>query len=423
MGIFRRIIGDSVIARNVIAESFTSLRGRRLQALLSSFGIATGIAAVVLLVSIVSGMHHFLIEQIGAVGGNQIQVVTSPQRSTRDPRGFNVTLRLDDLDAILSEMSDTYDIGVAENSGQVGVIRTSKRSSQGANVRGLTDHGFDIYGLSPDRGRLFLPTEYTTGSRVAVIGADVAVDLFGSDSPIGQVIVVGDWPFQVVGVLKWIGDPVSGATTSYDRTIYTPFKACAAAFRPNEYAGSIRLRLRSGDDATRASAATKELLDPRRKLRGETSGEFQVISSIERLGELNLALTAVKLVVGLVGGIGLFVGAVGVANVLFVSVRERRAEIGTRRAVGATRRAVFAGFLIEALVMTLSGGIVGILIAWALTKIAIFIPTIPVGARPIISMTTAITAIGLLTLVGLIAGVWPAKRAAAVFPAEALRAD
>ena len=102
---------------------------------------------------------------------------------------------------------------------------------------------------------------------------------------------------------------------------------------------------------------------------------------------------------------------------------ERRAEIGTRRAVGATRRAIFAGFLIEALVMTLSGGVIGIGVAWALTKIAIFIPQVPVGARPHISLVTAGTALALLTCVGLIAGVWPARRAAAVFPAEALRAD
>src|SRR4029079_14993363 len=96
-----RILSTSVIARNVVAESFASLRGRRLQAMLSSFGIATGIAAVVLLVSIVSGMHHFMIEQIGAVGGNTIQVSTSTQRSTRDPRGFQVTLRVDDLAAVM----------------------------------------------------------------------------------------------------------------------------------------------------------------------------------------------------------------------------------------------------------------------------------------------------------------------------------
>jgi ABC-type antimicrobial peptide transport system permease subunit len=416
-----RVVGLSVIARNVLGEAIASLRMRRMQAALSSFGIATGIAAVVLLVSIVSGMHHFAIEQMGAIGGNQIQVMTSPQRSTRDPRGFQVTLRTDDLAAVLESVSE-YDIGMAENSG-FGVVRTAKRSTREVSVRGVTTQAFELMGLTTDRGRSFLPTEYTTGSRVAVLGADVAMDLFASTSPVGETVVIGDWPFLIVGVLNWVGDPAAGASTSFDRSIYVPFKACAAAFRGNENAGSLRLRLKSADTAAAAMAATKAVLEPRRKQRGETSGEYVVISSIERLGQLNLVLTTIKLVVGLVGGIGLFVGAVGVANVLFVSVRERRAEIGTRRAVGATRRAIFAGFLIEALVMTLSGGIVGILIAWGLTKIAIFIPSVPVGARPIISLTTALTAIGLLTLVGLIAGVWPARRAAAVFPAEALRAD
>ena len=416
-----RIVGMSIIARNVVAESMVSLRGRRLQALLSSFGIATGIAAVVLLVSIVSGMHHFMIEQIGAVGGNVINVSTSSQRSTRDPRGFQVTLRTTDLDAVLKAVPE-YDIGMAENNG-FGVVRTARRSTREGQVRGVTSRGFDMLGVVVERGRPFLETEFTTGSRVAVLGADVAMDLFAGGSPIGEVIVIADWPFLVVGMLDWVGDPVSGATTSLDRGIYVPYKACAAAFRGNEYASLLRLRMKSADSSTAAMAATKAVLEPLRKQRGETSGEFQVTSSVERMGQLNLVLTVVKLVVGLVGGIGLFVGAVGVANVLFVSVRERRAEIGTRRAVGATRRAIFAGFLIEALAMTLSGGLVGILIAWALTKIAIFIPAVPAGARPVISLTTAATAIGLLTLVGLVAGVWPARRAAAVYPAEALRAD
>ena len=141
------------------------------------------------------------------------------------------------------------------------------------------------------------------------------------------------------------------------------------------------------------------------------------------MGELNLVLKAIKLVVGLVGGIGLFVGAVGVANVLFVSVRERRAEIGTRRAVGATRRAIFARFLIEALAMTLSGGTGRHCHRLGADQDRDFHSAVPAGARPVISLTTALTAIGLLTLVGLVAGVWPARRAAAVYPAEALRAD
>ena len=416
-----RLIASSVIARNIVSEAASSLRGRRLQVALSSFGIATGIAAVVLLVAIVSGMHRYAIEQFSSVGGDIIRVTATQQSSTRDPRGFNVTLRTTDLDAVLESVGH-YNAAMAENSG-FGILRTTKRSTQGGIIRGLTPQGFELLNLSAARGRLFLPTEDEVGSRVAVIGADVAADLFAGESPIGQTIVIGEWPYQVVGALEWVGDPAAADPASQDRSVYVPFKACAATFRGTEYANSVYFRLSDPDGATAAMAETRTVLDRLRRQRGETTGSFNVISNIERMGEMNLVLNTMKIVVGLVGGIGLFVGAVGIANVLLVSVRERRAEIGTRRAVGATRRAIFAGFLIEALAMTLSGGLIGIVVAWAITKIALFIPQIPQGARPHISIATALTALALLTLVGLIAGVWPAKRAAAVYPAEALRAD
>jgi ABC-type antimicrobial peptide transport system permease subunit len=410
-----------VVATNIVGEAFASLRGRRLQAALSSFGIATGIAAVVLLVSIVSGIHRYALEQLGAAGGDVIQVMASQQRSTRDPQGFPLTLRVEDMDAVLAAV-DHFDLGMAEN-GTNGIVRTPRRASQGVQVRGITDRGFELLALRADRGRTFLEREYAQGSRVAVLGGALAADLFVQESPVGQTIVIGDWPFQVVGVLEWVGDPVAQDAAGPDGGLFVPFKACAAAFRGNEQASIVRLRLTSVDAGTAAVAETRAALEPLRRRRGETSGEYQVINTIERVRELTLVLNGLKIAVGLVGSIGLFVGAVGVANVLLVSVRERRQEIGVRRAVGAPRGAIFAAFLIEALVMTLSGGAVGIAVAWALTKIALLFPQVPAGARPHISVVTALMALALLTLVGLVAGVWPAKRAAAVFPAEALRAD
>lgn len=415
------LIASSVVARNILSEALASLRGRRLQVALSSFGIATGIAAVVLLVSIVSGMHRYAIEQFSSVGGDIIRVTVNAERSTRDPRGFTVSLQPADMDVVMKTL-DHYDAALAENSG-FGVLRTTRRASQDSMVRGMTPQGFDLRNLRVDRGRLFLDSEYTSGMRVAVLGADVATDLFADEPPVGQTMVIGQWPYLVVGVLTWVGDQAAGDVSQEDRSVFVPFKACAATFRGSEAASAMYFRLRDPENSAAAIVDTRAILDGQRKQRGETTGSFNIVSNIERMAEMNLVLNAIKVVVGLVGGIGLFVGAVGVANVLLVSVRERRAEIGTRRAVGATKRAIFAGFLIEALAMTMSGGLVGILVAWALTKIAILIPSVPAGARPHISLVTAVSAMGILTAVGLIAGVWPAKRAAAVFPAEALRAD
>jgi len=325
------------------------------------------------------------------------------------------------MDAVRASV-DRFDLGMAENNA-FGIVRTPRRASQGVQVRGMTDRGFDLLDLRAGRGRTFLEREYAQGERVVVLGAALANDLFVQESPVGQTIFIGEWPFLVVGVLEWVGDPVAVAPAGPDSGVFVPFRACAAAFRGNEQATIVRLRLSSLDAGTAAVTETLAALEPRRRLRGETSGEYQVINTIDRVKELTLVLTGLKIAVGLVGSIGLFVGAVGVANVLLVSVRERRAEIGVRRAVGATRATIFTAFLIEALLMTLSGGIVGIAVAWALTKVALLFSQVPAGARPHISMLTALMALSLLTLVGLVSGVWPAKRAAAVFPAEALRAD
>jgi len=416
-----RIAAGSVIARNIVAEALANLRNRRLQVALSSFGIATGIAAVVLLVSIVSGMHRYAIEQFSSVGADVIRVTVNQERSARDPRGFMFTLKPTDIDVVLSSVPH-YQSGMAENSG-FGVLRTAKRTTQEGFVRGITPQVFEFRSLHAERGRLFLPSEYDSAAHVVILGPDVAGDLFADEQPVGQTMFIGQWPFLVVGVLAWKGDPVAGDSSSEDRSIFMPFRTCADTMRGNQDVNVMYFKLKNPDNYAAAIEDTRPILDGLRKQRGESSGSFFLQSNIERMSEMNLILNGLKILVGLVGGIGLFVGAVGIANVLLVSVRERRAEIGTRRAVGATRRAIFMGFLLEALAMTLSGGLVGILVAWGLTKIALFIPAVPAGARPHISLVTAATALALLTLVGVIAGVWPARRAAAVYPAEALRAD
>jgi putative ABC transport system permease protein len=417
-----RIAAGSVIARNIVAEAVANLRNRRLQVALSSFGIATGIAAVVLLVSIVSGIHRYAIDQFSSVGADVIRVTVNPERSAREPRGFLITLRPTDIEVVLASVPH-YESGMAENSG-FGVIRTSRRTiTQDGYVRGITPQVFDFRSVRAERGRLFLPGEYDSAARVVILGPDIANDLFADAPPVGQTMVIDQWPFLVVGVLAWKGDPVAGDSATEDRSIFMPFRTCADTMRANQNAGVIYFKLKNPDNYARAIQDTRPVLENLRRQRGESSGSFTIQSNIERMSEMNLILNGLKILVGLVGGIGLFVGAVGIANVLLVSVRERRAEIGTRRAVGATRRAIFAGFLLEALAMTLSGGLIGIFVAWALTKIALLIPAIPAGARPHISPVTAIAALLLLTVVGVIAGVWPAKRAAAVYPAEALRAD
>jgi putative ABC transport system permease protein len=411
-----------------------------MQAALSAFGIATGIAAVVLLVALVSGLHRLALRTMHTAGGNVIQASVTSDPSTNAPRGFPLALRPDDLDAILTT-SAFFDMGVAENSatavirGLTGttVMYTMDRSTGApvmtrttralsAPIRGLTNGGFELLNLTVAIGRLPLAAEYDDGERIAVLGPAVARQIFGSKDPIGQTVVLSDWPFRVIGVLEWVGEEAGEFRSSIDRIVYVPFRTCAAVFRGNDTAGLLRLRRKADVTDADAMADARGILTRRQQRLGETSGRVEFTTAIDRLRELNLVINGLKLLVALVGGIGLFVGAVGVTNVLLVSVRERTIEIGVRRAIGARRRDIFLGFLFEALAITLTGGVFGIAGAWVLTLLARLFP-IPEGAEPHVSFVTAAGAVTLLVLVGLAAGVGPARRAASVFPAEALRGE
>jgi putative ABC transport system permease protein len=302
------------------------------------------------------------------------------------------------------------------------VGRTTSRGLS-AQIRGVTSSAFEMQGLEIARGRRPLAKEHAEGARVAVLGGRIARQIFGDRDPVGEVVVLGNWPFQVVGLLEFVGEPEGEFRSFQDQLIYVPFETVAAVFRGNDTASSLTLRLREADGAATAVADARGILERRQQRLGQTSGQLTFTTTFDRLQEMNLIINGLKLLVGLVGGIGLFVGAVGVANVLLVSVRERTQEIGVRRAVGATRGDIFVGFLIEALAITLLGGLSGIAGAWVLTQVVSWIPAIPDGAEPHISLVTAATAVTILVLVGIAAGVGPARRAAAVFPAEALRAE
>jgi putative ABC transport system permease protein len=429
-----------IILRSIIVDAGASLSGRRMQASLSAFGIATGIAAVVLLVAIVSGIHRLALQQFTQAGGNVIQLTAEADTSTRDPQGATLSLYEEDAEAIV-RASPYFDAAAVQNSTNAvvrgvivqgntfvmnrdtgrGTVRQMARAYT-ATIRGVSDDGFALAGLHVAAGRLPSAVEFASGARVAVLGPAAARQIFTADNPLGRTVILGDWPFVVVGVLDWIGNPDGEFRSGLDRLIYMPFRTVATTFRGSAVAASVSLRLKTPDTNELGVADARGILTRRLARHGQTTGQLQFTSASDRLAEMSLIINGLKMAVALVGGIGLFVGAVGVTNVLLVSVRERTHEIGVRRAIGARRGDVFLGFLCEALAITLGGGAIGLLGAWLLTLIAAFLP-IPDGAEPHISLVTAATAVSLLVVVGIIAGVGPARRAAAIFPAEALRAD
>lgn len=436
----QRLSNRLVILRSVVIEAGASLKARRMQAALSAFGIATGIAAVVLLVSLVSGFHRLALQQINAAGGNVVTVFAVPDQGGGEPQTAQIALNAEDANTVL-RASPYFDLAVARNSASAivrgvavpgnrfvgnpatgeGVVVRGQRGYS-AEIQGITDGGFEILGLTLAQGRLPSRDEYAGGARLVVLGPEAARQVFGTTPAVGQTVVLGDWPFQVIGVLTWLGEPTGEFRNFNDRLMYMPFQTVAAVFRGTQTASQLSLRVKTPGTESAAVADVRGLLTRRSTLLGRTSGHYEFRNAADRMREFTLIVNGLKMLVGLVGGIGLFVGAVGVANVLLVSVRERTQEIGVRRAIGARKEDVFLGFLCEALALTLGGGAVGIFTAWLLTLAARLFP-IPAGAEPHISLFTAGVAVTLLAVVGIVAGVGPARRAAAIDPAEALRAE
>jgi len=432
---------QSVIIRSLLVDAASALKARRMQAALSAFGIATGIAAVVVLVSLVSGLHRMALQTFNTRGGNIVTVSVGQDPSATEPSGTPLSLSLEDGEAVV-RASPYFDRASAEN-GASAVVRGVAAPDDGmffvsgpegfdgffgffgayqVQITGLTPSGFEMLNLKLAAGRLPANVEFDRGARVIVLGARVARSIFRDRNGVGETVVLGDWPFTVVAVLGWVGDPEGSFPSPVDWSTYAPFKTVATLFKGNETVNRLALRLAAAGSEKQAVADAQGILNRRLRRLGHTSGKLEFSNASEELRELGLLLSGLKLLVGLVGGIGLFVGAVGVANVLLVSVRERRSEIGLRRAIGARRGHIFLGFLFESLAITLGGGSVGIATAWVLTKVALLLP-IPKGAEPHISLVTAAAAVSLLVVVGLIAGVGPARRAASVYPVEALRSE
>lgn len=428
-----------VILRSLIVEAGSALSARRLQAALSAFGIATGIAAVVILVALVAGVHRMALQTFNTRGGDVVIATVRPDMTAAVPDAPAVTLAAADAEAVL-RASPYFNLAAAENNasavvrnvesqgtffmvgpgGAPRVIRGSRAYS--VQITGLTASGFEMQSLRVRVGRLPAIGEFEDGAKVIVLGAAAATQIFGEKDGVGETIVLGETPFQVIAVLDWVGERTGEFQSSIDRATYMPFTTVARHFRGNDAANRLLLRVTTPGMEDRALADARGVLTRRLQRLGQTTGQVEFASAAERLRELGLVLSGLQVLVGLVGGIGLFVGAVGVANVLLVSVRERISEIGVRRAVGARRRDIFLGFLFESLAITLGGGAMGIGFAWLLTQAARLLP-IPDGAEPHISLATAAGAVTLLVIVGLIAGVGPARRAAAVYPVEALRAE
>ncbi|MBK5941238.1 ABC transporter permease [Halochromatium roseum] len=393
-------------APDVATYVLTAVRAQRGRSLLTITGIAIGVATVVLLTAIGEGIHRFVLAEFSQFGTNLI-AVTPGKTSTLGLSGAMLStvrpLSLADADALEQVPDVEAVVAVVQGNAAVEAGGRSRRTL----VFGAGPKVPEIWAMRPAIGR-FLPEDSGGGRPFAVLGATLSEELFGSHSPLGARIRVGGEPFRVIGVMARKGQMLG---FDLDDTVFIPVQRALAMF-DRDGLMEIDLLYDRAADSSAVAERVRELL-----IRRHQHEDFSITTQDQMLEVLGSVLNVLTLVVGALGAISLAVGGIGILTIMTIAVRERRAEIGLLRALGASRDQIMGLFLLEALLLALLGGLAGLIIgaggAWL---IGLLVPALPTHTAWDFVLIAEVTAAS----IGLLAGVLPALRAAALDPVAAL---
>jgi putative ABC transport system permease protein len=407
-------------------EGLRSIAVNKLRSSLTMLGVIIGVAAVIAMVAVGNGASQQVQSTILALGSNLITV--SPQAVTQDTlRGAgqqSQSLTLDDMRALQDELGDSITAIEAEQ--QAGRWQlTASGTNWNSQVTGVTEQYPVVREWGLASGTFFDESHISGAQLVAVLGSTTATNLFGENDPVGQTMqlrqVTGGnrariLTFRVLGVLE-----PKGSTFGFSRDdqVLVPTTTAQRVLTGRTGAvNSIVIKAASSDAMALTTDLVRELLLVRHKIEDVESADFQVQNQNDTLAALSAVTATFTLLLGSIGGISLLVGGIGIMNIMLVSVHERTREIGIRKAVGARRRDVLSQFLIEAVTLTGTGGLLGIALGWAITEAVKRIQAnVPIAITP----GTVAVAVGVSVAIGIIFGLYPAMRAARLHPIEALR--
>lgn len=372
----------------------------KLRSFLTMLGIIIGVASVIALVSLTEGATGQITSQIEGLGSNLVAV-------TIRGRGMDTSLSYDEAMALKDEVSDITAIAPVINSNVT--LKYGTKTSDSVQLIGTNDEYETARNVHVQSGRFILPIDVEYKQKVAVIGVQTAEDLFGFTNPVGQYVKVNGQKVKVVGLLQEQGSSLLG---SGDDVIMMPVTAVERIVRTS---GINMLYVQASSSGAVNSVVQRLQTVLTRHFRDENS--VNILSQTQMLSTVNQITRTMSLLLGSIAGISLLVGGIGIMNIMLVSVTERTREIGIRKAVGAKKADILWQFLIEAVVLTGVGGIIGIILGVGGGTVFGGAFNLPISASPQIMLLAFAFAVG----IGIIFGIYPANRAANLNPIEALR--
>jgi putative ABC transport system permease protein len=382
-----------------------ALRANRLRSVLTMLGVVIGVGAVVALVAIGTGTKQLIERQVEGLGSNLLIVV--PGRLEPGAAPTSSPLTMDDVEVVDRVVGDRSRVAVTISSGET--VRAGSRSAF-TSMQGVLETTPSVFVRRLDRGTYLTRTDVTTARRVAVLGAGVARELFADRDPIGRQITIGGVRFRVVGTFEALGQSLG---VDRDNEVHVPVTAAQRLLGTGRIDG-LAIRAPDRDTIDQLGAAVVAALVKR-----HPDTDFSAVTQEQILGVLGSILGVLTGVLAAIAGISLLVGGVGVSNIMLVSVRERTREIGLRKAVGARPRDIGVQFLLEAVLLTTTGGVLGM--ALGITAALVVDKLSPVPAA--VTWWSLALAFGVSAGVGIIFGVVPAQRAGRLDPVVALRTE
>ena len=404
-----------------VKVAWEGMASNKVRSLLTMLGIIIGVAAVIIMVAISAGTEATIEERITGLGSNLVFITANFSRGGPGPmgqQGSSGGLVYDDAFAVAEKVNGVVAVVVEQWAEQT--VKAGNITLEDVAILGTTSGFPSVRDMQVDQGRYFKQEEVDQKQKVAVLGYSLAQELFGDVDPIGQVVTVGNTKLTVIGVMAekgLVGD------TDYDSRLYTPITVVFQKFTPSMFArimgDQVRMIYAKIEDreAIEDTVQQIELLLAKRHDVSLEEADFTVTTQLDVIETQEATTAAFRNLLAWVAGVSLIVGGIGIMNIMLVSVTERTREIGIRQAVGAAPGDIRLQFLIEALVLSLVGGLIGVAAgvggSWVFGQTS--------DMRTVVAFESILLAFGSAATVGVFFGFYPANKAAQLDPIEALR--